>query len=98
MDNIELTEQEKDRYAKRCGYSEERYTDKVQDGVRHKLGMSTPDETAIIRKVVDKILSELSDLKLFVKGEGISGEAVTDFIVYNANVEQVKVKAKEETK
>ena len=92
-----LTENEKKQMAEDAGWSNDLYSDKVKIGVRNELGMKTPDETAIIRKVVDKILSELSDLKLFVKGEGISGEAVTDFIVYNANVEQIKVKAKEET-
>lgn len=93
-----ITEKEKDRRAKLCGYSEERYTDKVKEGVSRDLGMKSPDETAIIRKLLAQLLSDYSELKLFVKGEGMSGEAVTDFIVYNANVEQIKVKAKEDIK
>jgi hypothetical protein len=94
--HIELTENEKNGLAKDCGYSEERYTDKVQEGVRKELGMSTPDETAILRKAFAKLLSEFIELKMFVKSEGISDEAITDFIIYNANVEQIKVKAKED--
>lgn len=92
-----ISEKEKDRRAKLCGYSQERYADRVKEGVAEELGMTTPDETAIIRKLLAQLLAEFSDLKLFVKGEGMNGEAVTDFIVYNANVEQLKVKAKEDT-
>ena len=92
----ELTEQEKNELAIECGYSKELYIAKVRDGVRNELRMETPDETATIRKLLAQLLSEFSDLKLFVKGECMSGEAVTDFIVYNSNVEQIKVKAKQD--
>ena len=93
-----ITEKEKDRRAKLCGYSEERYTDKVKGGVSEELGMKSPDETAILRKLCAKLLSDLSEVKMAVMGKEVSGEAVTDFIIYNANVEQIKVKAKEDIK
>lgn len=92
-----LTENEKKEMAQDAGWSDDLYTDKVKQGVVSELGLKTPDETAILRKALAELLSEFSELKLFVKGKGISSEAITEFIIYNANVEQIKVKAKEDT-
>jgi hypothetical protein len=92
-----ITENEKNELSKLNECEKELYSDRVKIGVKNELGLQTPDETAIIRKLLAQLLSEFSDLKLYVKGEGMSGEPVTDFIVYNANVEQIKVKAKEDT-
>lgn len=91
----ELTEQEKNELAIECGYSKECYTDNVKIGVREELKMKAPDETAILRKAFASLLSYVSEMSEKVLGREVSGEAITDFIVYNANVEQVKINAKQ---
>ena len=90
-----ISEKEKDRRAKLCGYSEERYSDKVKVGVSEELGMTTPDETAILRKALADLLYEFSDFYKKSTGREFSSEAITDFIIYNANVEQIKINAKQ---
>lgn len=83
-----LTEWEKDKLAKLCGYSEERYTDKVKEGVKEKFP-HPEDEIAILRKAVAYLFELISKLH--------SGEINNaEFAEYNAIVEQIKAEAKKE--
>lgn len=83
-----MTEQEKNKLAKLCGYSEERYTDKVKEGVKEKYPHSE-DEIAILRKAVAYLFELISSLH--------SGEINNaEFAEYNAIVEQIKSEAKRE--
>jgi hypothetical protein len=89
-----MTQKEKDRLAELCGYSKENYIDKVRCGVRKKLKLSYEDEIAILRKALSQAISELSELKMAVKNEMLVGEPITDFIVYDSKVEQIKIESK----
>ena len=81
-----ITEKEKDRRAKLCGYSEERYTDKVKEGVKKKYP-HPEEEIAILRKAVAYLFELISKLH---EGEIDNAE----FAKYNAIVEQIKAEAK----
>ena len=87
--HIELTEKEKNELAVDCGYSEERYTDKVKENVKQKLGMTVEDEVAILRKSVAYLFELMSKFHL---GELNNAE----FAEYNAKVEEIKASAKVE--
>lgn len=81
-----ITEKEKDRRAKLCGFSEERYEDKVKEGVKNKY--PHPDEEiAILRKAVAYLFELISKLH---EGEIDNAE----FAEYNAKVEEIKAEAK----
>lgn len=82
-----MTENSKNKLAKLCGYSEERYTDKVKEGVRKKYPYPE-DEIAILRKAVAYLFELISKLH---EGEIDNSE----FAEYNSFVEQLKAEAKE---
>lgn len=83
-----ITEKEKDRRANFCGLSEDRYTDKVKEGVK-KIHPHPEDEIAILRKAVAYLFELISTLH-----EGEINNA--EFAEYNAIVEQIKTEAKTE--
>lgn len=89
-----MTEKEKDLLAIACGYTNERYADKVKQAIDNELGLDREAEIAIIRKLCAKLLYDVSEIKKVVLGSEVSNEDVTDFIIYNANVEQKKSNAK----
>ena len=80
-----MTEQEKNKLAELCGYSEERYTDKVKEGVKKEFTLE--DEVAILRKSVAYLFELISKFHL---GELNNAE----FTEYNAIVEQIKAETK----
>lgn len=84
--HIELTENEKNKLANDCGYSKERYTDNVREGVKKEFTLE--DEIAILRKAVAYLFELISKLH-----EGELNNA--EFAEYNAIVEQIKAEAKE---
>lgn len=83
-----ITENEKNELAKLNEYSEERYTDIVKEKVK-EVHPHPEDEIAILRKSVAYLFELISKLH---QGEIDN----TEFAEYNAKVEQIKAKAKEE--
>lgn len=88
MDIIELTEQEKDRYAKRCGYSEERYTDKVKEGVKQS-EYDKDKENAIHRKTLKVVIDHI------IYGTPISETDIAEFLKYYDDIENIKTMTKD---
>jgi hypothetical protein len=82
-----LTEKEKNELAIDCGYSEERYTDKVKEVI----GVSEYDkdkENAIVRKM----LKAFVDKELY--GTPIPSEILSEFLKYYDDIEGIKAEAK----
>ena len=86
MDNIELTEQEKDRYAKRCGYSEERRVDKIKEDIRATM-YDSDEQQAILRKMVKFLYDELNRISL---NDYSQNPVVKEFLEYYKCIESIK--------
>ena len=81
-----MTEQEKNKLAKLCGYSEERYTDKVKEGVKEKYP-HPEEEIAVLRKAVAHLFDIISTLH--------SGEVNNEeFAEYHNLVENIKAESR----
>lgn len=84
-----LTEKEKNELAIDCGYSEERYTDKVKEVI----GASEYDkdkENSIHRKTFKIIIDKM------IMGEPLTYDDVTEFMKYYDDIEKIKAEAKKE--
>ena len=82
-----LTEKEKNELAIDCGYSEERYTDKVKEGVRQS-EYDKDKENSIHRKTFKIIIDKM------IKGEPLKLSDVTEFLEYYRDIEGMKAAAK----
>lgn len=87
--HIELTENEKNELAVDCGYSEERYTDKVKEGVRQS-EYDKDKENSIHRKTFKIIIDKM------IMGEPLTYDDVTEFMKYYDDIEKIKAEAKKE--
>jgi hypothetical protein len=87
--HIELTENEKNELAKDCGYSNERYTDKVKEGVKHS-EYDKDEENAIHRKTLKIVIDKL------VRGEPLTLGDVSEFLQYYGDIERIKAEVKTE--
>lgn len=87
--NIELTEKEKNGLAIACGYSEERYIDKVKEGVKHS-EYDKDKENSLHRKMLKAVIDKV------VFGKEIPSEILTEYMKYFEDIEKIKAKAKKE--
>jgi hypothetical protein len=83
-----MTEQEKNKLARLCGYSNERYTDKVKEGVNHS-EYDKDRENAIMRKMMKAIFDKVS------YGIDIPYDIMAEFLKYYEDIEIIKSEAKE---
>lgn len=80
-----MTEHEKNRLAQLNGYTNERYTDMVKEGVRQEY--PSPDEFANLRKGMAYLFELVSKL--------LACDAnIPEFAEYNEKVEKIKAEAK----
>lgn len=82
-----ITEKEKDRRAKLCGYSEPRRVDKIKKGIQRSV-YDRDRESAEKRKAIKAILDHL----LF--GKPISETDVASFLKYHDDIEAIKAEAR----
>lgn len=84
-----MTEFEKNKLAVDCGYSEERYGDKVKENI-----MQSPydkdEENAIHRKTLKIVIDKLA------RGEPLTLDDVSEFLKYDDDIETLKAEAKRE--
>ena len=85
-----MTEKEKDLLAKLCGYSNERYTDKVKEGVWDNF--DNDKEHSIYRKTLKRIIEIIQDLGVDITDD----EVIADFLKCDEKVEQIKSDTKKE--
>ena len=85
-----MTEKEKDLLAKLCGYSNERYTDKVKEGVRENF--DNDKEHSKYRKTLKRIIEIIQDLGVDITDD----EVIADFLKCDEKVEQIKSDTKKE--
>ena len=84
-----MTEKEKNKLAKLCGYSEERYTDKVKEGVKHS-EYDKDKENSLHRKMLKAVIDKV------VFGKEIPSEILIEYMKYYEDIEKIKAKAKAE--
>ena len=82
-----MTKKEKNKLAKLCGYSEERYTDNVKEGVKRS-EYDKDRENAIGRKAIKALIDKV------VFGKDISPEDIAEFMQYYDDIESIKTEAK----
>ena len=82
-----MTEQSKNKLAKLCGYSEDRYTDLVKEGVSHS-EYDKDRENAILRKTVKALI----DKECY--GIEIPHDVMSEFLKYYEDIEIIKTEAK----
>lgn len=85
-----MTEKEKDLLAKLCGYSNERYTDKVKEGVRENF--DNDKEHSKYRKTLKRIIEIVQTLGVDITDD----EVIADFLKCDEKVEQIKADTKKE--
>ena len=84
-----MTEQEKNKLAVDCGYSEERRI----DNIKKSIGDSEYDkdkENSIHRKTFKIIIDKM------IMGEPLTYDDVTEFMKYYDDIEKIKAEAKKE--
>lgn len=92
-----MTEQEKNLLANLCGYSNERYTDKVKEGVSELLDKDK--ELSIDRKTLKRVVELFNKIPKEILGEDITNDEVfAKFLNYDTEVEQIKTEVKETLK
>jgi hypothetical protein len=79
-----MTEQEKNKLAELNGFSKERRTDKIREGVKKIYRLE--DEVAILRKMNKRLF----DLVIELHGKEIADEVTTEFKQYYEDVERIK--------
>ena len=87
--HIELTENEKNGLAIDCGYSKERYTDNVKEGVKHS-EYDKDKENSLHRKMLKAVIDKV------VFGKEIPSEILTEYMKYYEDIEKIKAEAKKE--
>lgn len=85
-----MTEKEKDLLAKLCGYSNERYTDKVKESVRENF--DNDKEHSKYRKTLKRIIEIVQTLGVDITDD----EVIADFLKCDEKVEQIKADTKKE--
>lgn len=83
-----MTKREKNKLARLCGYSEERYTDLVREGVKKEFTLE--DEVAILRKFCNRLLVCITE----IHGSKIVDEITKEFKEYNEKIEAIKNKSR----
>lgn len=83
-----MTEFEKDKLAMLCGYSEDRYTDKVKEGVKRS-EYDKDKEHALHRKMLKAVIDKVAF------GKEIPTEILTEYMKYYEDIEGIKAEAKE---
>lgn len=85
-----MTEKEKDLLAKLCGYADERYTDKVKEGIHENF--DNDKEHSKYRKTLKRIIEIIQDLGVDITDD----EVIADFLKCDEKVEQIKANTKKE--
>lgn len=84
-----MTEFEKNKLAKMCDYSDDRYTDKVKEGVKQS-EYDKDKEHALHRKMLKAVIDKVAF------GKEIPTEILTEYMKYYEDIEVIKAEAKAE--
>lgn len=81
-----MTEQEKNKLAKLCGFSKERRVDKIKEDIRATI-YDSDEQQAILRKMVKFLYDELNRISL---NDYSQNPVVREFLEYYKDIENIK--------
>ena len=91
---MKLSEKKKNEMAARCGYSEERCTDRIKEGIR-QTEYDNDNEHAVKRKAIAELLDILETVYYEVFGRQLNRERFREFLNYNEEIEEIKTTVKD---